>query len=159
MLEKFKKIAGAAKDAAASTVSRIGDFNGDGKLDKEDALIAAEWAKKASTLVADEAMRLSKTAIRSDLVKDAASGAAVGAAVAVPLPLIGPIAGGVIGAGLGVYKNLTKKEQVVTSVIQDKKTPIDVHAELLKLDELRQKNIITEAEFESQKKRILDSTS
>jgi len=31
----------------------------------------------------------------------------------------------------------------------------DVHTELIKFDELRQKGIITETEFESQKKKIL----
>lgn len=155
MLDKLKKMASAAKDAVSTTAVLVGDLNGDGKVDKEDARIAAEMAKKAASSVGDEAARLGKEVVRSKLAKDAASGAAIGAAVAIPVPVIGPMAGAAIGAGLGVYKNLTQKGQN-TSFNENQQATKDVHAELLKLDDLRQKNIISDVEFETQKKKILN---
>jgi hypothetical protein len=158
MQDKLKSIAGKAKDALSSTVVLVGDLNGDGKVNEQDARIAAEWTKKTATSIVDEVGRLGKEAMRSDLAKDAASGAAIGAVVAIPIPLIGPMAGAAIGAGLGVYKNFTKPSQPTSTVI-DRVVMKDVHAELLKLDDLRQKNIISEVEFEIQKKKILDTST
>jgi hypothetical protein len=158
MQDKLKSIAGKAKDALSSTVVLVGDLNGDGKVNEQDARIAAEWTKKTATSIVDEVGRLGKEAMRSDLAKDAASGAAIGAVVAIPIPLIGPMAGAAIGAGLGVYKNFTKPSQPTSTVI-DRAVMKDVHAELLKLDDLRQKNIISEVEFEIQKKKILDTST
>ena len=158
MLDKLKSLAGKAKDAISSTAVLVGDLNGDGKVDEQDARIAAEWAKKTATSIGDEASRLGKEAMRSDLAKDAASGAAIGAVVAIPVPIIGPMAGAAIGAGLGVYKNFTKTSHPTPTVI-DRMVTKDVHAELLKLDDLRQKNIISEIEFEVQKKKLLDAST
>lgn len=109
MWDKIKKFGDKAKEVASSTAVIVGDLNGDGKVDEEDARIAAEWAKKTATSVGNEASRITKEALSSDMAKDAAAGAAVGAAIAVPVPVIGPMAGAAIGAGVGVYKNLTKK--------------------------------------------------
>ena len=156
MLDKLKSLAGKAKDVISSTAVLVGDLNGDGKVDEEDARIAAEWAKKTATSIGHEASRLGKEAMRSDLAKDAASGAAIGAVVAIPIPIIGPMAGAAIGAGLGVYKNFTKTGQTTPTVI-DRVATKDVHAELLKLDDLRKKSIISEVEFETQKKKLLDA--
>ena len=61
----------------------IGDLNGNGKVHEEDVRIATEWAKKTAKSVGEEAARLGKDAVRSDMAKDAASGAVVGAALAV----------------------------------------------------------------------------
>lgn len=152
MLDKFKKVVGNAKDKIASAATMVGDLNGDGKVDEEDARIAAEWTKNAASTIGQEAARLGKEVVRSDMAKDAATGAAIGAAVAVPVPVIGPMAGAVIGAGLGVYKNMTKKGSADAKPLEAK---FDIHAELLKLDDLRQKNIINEVEFEAKKKQIL----
>ncbi|MDP3815787.1 SHOCT domain-containing protein [Pseudomonas sp.] len=159
MLSKLKELAGKAKDAISSTAVLIGDLNGDGKVDEEDARIATEWAKKTASTIGDEAGRLGKEAMRSDLAKDAASGAAIGAAVAIPVPVIGPIAGAAIGAGLGIYKNFTKKSQSAPIFVDHIPAQKDVHAELIKLDELRQKNIISDAEFEEQKKKVLNASA
>jgi hypothetical protein len=158
MLDKLKKIAAKAKDAASSAAVLVGDLNGDGKVDAEDARIASEWAKKAASSAGEEAVKLGKSAVRSEMAKDAAAGAAIGAAVAVPIPVIGPITGAVVGAGVGVYKNLSKKGSAPHAALESKQQ-IDVHAELIKLDELRKLNIITEIEFEAQKKHILASRS
>lgn len=157
MLDKLKSLAGKAKDSISSTAVLLGDLNGDGKVDEEDARIAAEWTKITAKSIGDEVGRLGKEAMRSDLAKDAALGSAIGAVVAIPVPIIGSLAGAAIGAGLGVYKNLTKTGQPMPRVI-DRVATKDVHAELLKLDDLRQKKIISEVEFETQKKKLLDAS-
>jgi hypothetical protein len=157
VFDKLKSIAEKARDAVSSTVVLIGDLNGDGKVDEEDARIAADWTKKAVNSIGDEASRLGKEAIRSDLAKDAASGAVIGAVVSLPIPILGPMAGAAIGAGLGVYKNFTKTSQPAPIIIDNIPLPKDIHAELVKLDDLRQKNIISDVEFETQKKKILAS--
>jgi hypothetical protein len=130
----------------------MGDLNGDGKVDEEDARIAAEWTKKQAVSLGNEAARLGKETVRSDLVKDAATGAAVGAAIAIPVPVIGPVAGAAIGATVGAYRNLTGKSTFSSSTSAK---PQDTHAELLKLQDLREKNILTEEEFQREKNRVL----
>ena len=114
----------------------VGDINGDGKVDYEDAKIAAEWAKKRAIVIGDEAAKLGKEAMESPMVKDAAAGAAIGAAIAIPVPLIGPLAGAAIGAGLGVYKNIIAKEPNRNQTKELPPTAIDVHAELVKFNDL-----------------------
>lgn len=155
MNEKLKSLAGKFKEAVTATAVLVGDLNGDGKVDHKDAKIAADWAKNHASAVGDEAVRIGKEAMQSDMVKDAAAGAAVGAAIAIPIPVIGPFAGAAIGAGLGVYKNIMKKESNSHQAKDQPVVPKDVHAELLKFDELRQKDIITDAEFEIQKNKLL----
>jgi hypothetical protein len=159
MFDKIKGFAGKSKDAISKTAVLVGDLNGDGKVDEEDARIAVGWAKKKAASAGNEASKLGKGAMRSDLAKDAATGAGIGAVVAVPVPIIGPLAGAAIGAGMGVYKNLTKPHQPTPVVIEQTAAPKDIHAELLKLDELKQKKIITDAEFEGQKKKILEAST
>ena len=152
MLKKLKKIKDTTVNAVAGVATRVGDLNGDGVVDSEDARIATQWAKEKASAIGDEASKLGKAAVRSDLAKDAASGAAVGAVVAVPIPVIGPAFGAVVGAGLGIYKNVTKGGSASASA---QALPADIHAELLKLDDLRQKGVLSEEEFEIQKKKIL----
>lgn len=152
MLEKLKQVGNAAKNAVTKTAVLMGDLNGDEKVDKEDARIAAEWTKKQAVSFGNEAARLGKEAARSDLAKDAATGAAVGAAIAIPVPVIGPIAGAAIGATIGAYRNLTGKS---TSTGSTPPKPQDSHAELLKLQDLREKGIVTEEEFQREKNRVL----
>ena len=95
---------------------------------------------------------MGKGGCRSYFAKNARSGGAVGAVVAGPIPVIGPAFGAVVGAGLGIYKNVTKGGSASTSA---QALPADIHSELLKLDDLRQKGVLSEEEFEIQKKKIL----
>ncbi|MEA5115460.1 MAG: SHOCT domain-containing protein [Geobacteraceae bacterium] len=155
MKEKMKDLAEKAKEAMSSAAVLVGDLNGDGKVDHEDAKIAAEWAKKRASVIGDEAAKLGKEALESTMVKDAAAGAVVGAAIAIPVPVIGPLAGAAIGAGLGVYKNIVTREPNRNQTKEQPLTSMDVHAELVKFDDLRQKGIISEEEFEAHKKRLL----
>ena len=143
MFDKLKSLVGKTKDVGTSIGSE-----------------ASRLGKKAiQSDLGKETSRLGKEIMRSDLAKDAAAGAAIGAVVAIPVPFIGPMAGAAIGAGLGVFKNFTRKGQSAPTVIDHAAVPRDIHAELLKLDDLRQKKIITEIEFEAQKKKILDSST
>lgn len=144
----------SVKQAAQKTSQAISDA-----LEHENTKAALEWTKNAATSAADEAVRLGKEVARSDLVKDAATGAAVGAAIAVPVPIIGPATGAVVGAGLGVFKNLTKpasgEAEKPQPVLTDNRPQKDICDELLKLDELRQKGILTDSEFQAQKEKTL----
>lgn len=152
MFEELKKLGDKAKEAISSTVVLVGDLNGDGKVDEEDARIAAEWAKKTASSVGEEASKLGKSAINSDMAKDAATGAAVGAAIASVVPFIGTIAGAAAGATAGVYKNITRTSPNNST---EHNSTLDIHAELIKLDDLRQRKIISEDEFESEKKKLM----
>lgn len=159
MFEQLKKFGEKAKNAISTTALLVGDINGDGKVDEQDARIAANWAKDTAATIGDEASRLGKEALRSDIVRDAASGAAVGAVMAIPIPLIGPAAGAALGAGVGVYKNLGKRGQTASVTPQSPSVAKDAYAELLKLDELRQRGIITDTEFNERKKVLLSDRS
>ena len=92
-----------------TTAELVGDLNGDGKVDIEDAKIALEKAKQVASSVADESAKLGKEVMQSELVKDVAPYAAIGAVIAIPIPFVGSAIGAAIGAGLGLYKNATKK--------------------------------------------------
>lgn len=153
MFDRLKKFKDMTIDSVSGLATRVGDLNGDGKLDEEDVRIAKQWATNKATTIGEEATKLGRDAIRSDLAKDAASGAAVGAVVAVPIPLVGPAFGAVIGAGLGVYKNITKSGALTHA---KQTVPTDIHLEIMKLADLREKNLITEIEFETQKRKILN---
>jgi hypothetical protein len=152
---KLQNLAEKVKEAISTTAVLVGDLNGDGKVDHEDTKIAVDWTKKRANEVGDEAVKIAKETMQSDMVKDAAAGAAIGAAIAIPVPVIGPLAGAAIGAGLGVYKNIIKKDSNAHQAKDQPVVPKDVHAELLKFDELRQKGIITETEFETHKNKLL----
>ena len=152
MLEKLRQAGNAAKDAVTKTTVLLTDLNGDGKVDEEDARIAAEWAKKQAVSLGNEAARLGKEAARSNLAKDAATGAVVGAAIAIPVPVIGPVFGAAIGAIIGAYRSLTGK---TTASGATQAQSQDSHGELLKLQDLREKGVLTEDEFQREKKRVL----
>ena len=145
MLEKLKQVGNAAKDVVTKTAIHLGDLNGDGKVDEEDARIASEWAKKQAVALGNEAARIGKEVARSELGKDVTTGAVVGAAIAIPIPVIGPVAGAAIGATIGAYRNLTGKSISSGSTPEKSQDP---HAELLKLQDLREKGILMFAPIE-----------
>ena len=107
--ELAKTMGSDAGQFLINTAELIGDLNGDGKVDIEDAKIALEKAKQVAISVADETAILGKEVMQSDLVKDVAPYAAIGAVIAIPIPFVGSAIGAAIGAGLGLYKNATKK--------------------------------------------------
>ena len=107
--EATKTFGSDAGNFITTTAELIGDLNGDGKVDIEDAKIALEKAKQVASSIADEATILGKEVMQSELVKDVAPYAAIGAVIAIPIPFVGSAIGAAIGAGLGLYKNATKK--------------------------------------------------
>ena len=107
--ETAKTIGSDAGKFITTTAELIGDLNGDGKVDIEDAKIALDNAKQVAISVANEAALLGKEVMQSELVKDVAPYAAIGAVIAIPLPFVGSAIGAAIGAGLGLYKNAIKK--------------------------------------------------
>lgn len=149
MFKKIKDLSTKAADTAIDLSSRASQLPKNERL--KDAMA---WFKGAATAVGEESARLGKTVARSDLAKDAAAFAAIGAAVAVPIPIIGPVAGAAIGAGLGVFKNLKRPADRSAPAISAPQ--VDIHAALLKLDDLRQKGILSEDEFAAQKKKVLE---
>lgn len=152
MFDKLKDVAGKAKEVLSSTTESVGDF-----LEGEDAQAAVESMRKTAATIGDEAVKLGKDAVQSDLAKDAAAGAAVGAVVAVPVPIVGPAIGATVGAGIGVYKNLTRPGQS-PQVTEPQKEKADIYGEMLKLEDLREKGILTEEEFMDMKKRLLSDS-
>lgn len=102
-------------DVAGETLSAVGvlvgDLNGDGKVDFEDAKIAATKVKHVAADAASEIGQLGKAALQSNLVKDAAAGAVVGGVLAsmIPIPIVSTITGATAGAALGAYKSIGKK--------------------------------------------------
>jgi hypothetical protein len=151
MFNMMKDLAEKATGAISSTAASVGDF-----VTGKDAQVAAEWVKQTASTVGDEAVRMGTGVIQSDLVQDA-KGALLGAVVAVPLPIIGPAIGASIGASVGVYKNLTKPEQPLNILSPSPKNQTDFYQEMLNLDDLKQKGILSEDEFVIMKKRFLDN--
>ena len=109
-----EKVANAAK-ATGSFVKDAavfaGDLNRDGKIDQEDARIAAGKAKKVACATAVGVGKLGKEVLRHDMGKDAAAGTAIGAVVGVPIPSVGPVAGAAVGAIAGVIKNVRSRKK------------------------------------------------
>ena len=154
MKKQITDLVAKASSGSSKAMTVIGDLNGDGKVDKADWEIARRRAKDVAGDMADEAARLGKAVMRSDMTRDVATGAAIGAAVAIPVPIVGPAAGAVVGAGIGLYKNLTKSGDRHASaggstLVHD---PI---ADLARLDDLRQRGILTDDEFQAQKRKLL----
>jgi hypothetical protein len=154
------KVLSKAQDTVVKTTKTVAtsilDQDGDGKVDQSDVKILTEKGVKLSKAAAVKSGELIKEASKSSLAKDAAAGAAIGAAIGVPLPIVGPVTGSVVGAGLGVYKNMTGKgtpSYAPQATQEDKK---DIYAEILKLGDLKERGLITEEEFEQQKKSLLN---
>lgn len=153
---KFSGIKAFVTDKAQQASQSVSAF-----VESDDTKAAVAWTKKTALTAAGEAKELGKRAAKSEMGKDAATGAAIGAAVAVPIPFVGPIIGGILGAGAGValgLKHGTQKKYAEP----DKKTAslhfdIDVHKKLIDLDDLRQKGILSQEEFNVEKKKILNN--
>lgn len=164
MASRFGSKVGDAVSNAATQASALVQEH---RPDAQDIEQAKAWAKKAASATAVEANRLGKEVMKSDLAKDAAKGAAMGAVIAVPVPLVGPLIGAVVGAGIGTYANLTRTKiyapQVLSSIPQPPQatvidmvaSPKDLYAELLKLDDLLKRGILTQAEFDVWKTKLL----
>jgi membrane protease subunit (stomatin/prohibitin family) len=114
----------------------------------------------------DDAAEVINRANKFGLGKDVLPFALIGAAVAIPIPFIGPIIGGAIGAAIAVWRGNQRAEadDGVAGAIEATPTSVksrakprnqDVVAELIRFGELRDKGLITQAEFDAQKARLL----
>lgn len=149
---KAVKLSNDAASLAGKTATLVGDLNGDGKVDEEDAKIARDRMASVLAAGADEAGQLAKSVARSSLTKDVASYAAIGAAVALPLPVVGPAIGAAVGAGLGLFRNL---KRTAPDAPEAAMPPKDALVELERLGALREKGVLTEEEFAAQKRKLL----
>lgn len=157
--QRIKRKAAELTENAASVAGRavtlVGDLNGDGKVDEEDARIARDHAAQALSVATNEAGRLAKSVARAPLTKDVATYAAAGAVIAIPLPFIGSAIGAAVGAGLGLWRNMTRHETLAVSSPDAFASSTDPLAELERLHGLKEKGVITDDEFLSQKRKLL----
>ena len=109
--EKVADAARATSNFVKDAAVFAGDLNRDGKIDQEDARIAAGKTKKAASATAVGVGKLGKEVLQHDMGKDAAAGAAIGAVVGVPIPIVGPVAGAAVGAIAGVIKNVRSRKK------------------------------------------------
>ena len=109
LADEAKALARKAGKSASSKIRAASDLDADGKVDANDARIAAAWTKQKAVALGKGAHDLAKSALSTDLGKDVATAAGIGAVAAVPIPVVGPLAGATIGAGVGAYRNLKKK--------------------------------------------------
>ena len=161
------RFGGRVGDAVSNAATQASALVQEHKPDAQDIEQAKTWAKRAASATAVEASRLGKEMMKSDFAKDAAKGAAVGAVVAIPVPFVGPLVGAVVGAGIGTYAGLNRPKIYTpqtlaviappqATVIEMVVSPKDLYAELLKLDELLKKGILTQAEFDAEKTKLLN---
>ena len=167
MKDKLSQMALKAGRAVSAAANKTADYVQTHKPTEHDLAQAKAMALKAGKAVADETVALGKEVAQSKTFKDAAKGAGVGALAAIPIPIIGPAVGAVIGAGAGIYLGSRSSQPQAQSaslppsppqaVLIDVEAapPKDLYAELLKLDELRQKGLLTDEELEAQKQKLL----
>jgi hypothetical protein len=156
MKDKLAALAQRAKDTATEAARQTTQFVQAHAPTEEDLAHARARVLAAGRAASAAAAELRKDMAQSKTFQDGAKGAAVGAVVAIPVPVVGPIIGAAIGAGVGVY--LGRKPGHGTGGSSPQAQPKDLHDELLKLDALRQKGLLTDSEFEAQKAKLLKST-
>ncbi len=154
MTSKFEGFKSFVQNKAGQAAHSINTF-----VEREDTRAAFALTKSAVNAVADEALVFGKRVANSDIGKDAAKGAAIGAVVAVPIPIIGPIFGAIVGAGAGMalgFKSGTSKKSAEPDKKNTSQQPdIDIHKRLTDLDDLRQKGILSQEEFDVEKNKVL----
>lgn len=158
MKNRFEGVTAFIKDKAEKATQSVNAF-----VESDDAKAAVAWTKNAVSIATDEAVELGKRAAHSELAKDAATGAGIGAVAAIPIPIIGPAIGAVLGAGAGMFlnfkKNASQKSDSSSKDAANIAPNMDLHKRLTELDDLRQKGLLTQEEFEVQKKKVLRNFS
>jgi hypothetical protein len=148
-----------AGDALSTAAVRAAAMTQDHPPDAQAMALAKERLQRMAAATVVEV----KDAMKSDLAKDAAKGAAIGAVVGVPVPVLGPVMGALVGAGVGAYANMTRTktdaprpDATVQAPASTEAAPAKgMYAELIQLDDLLQKGILTQEEFDTQKARVL----
>ena len=167
-LEMTHRLGNNAGDALSAATTQASRLMHECTPDAQGLEQTKAWARRAAAGTRAQAVRLGREALASDFAQDAAKGAAIGAVVAVPVPLVGPVVGAIVGAGIGAFANLTRSKppahqalaatalpREAVTVIEMVASPTDLYARLLELDDLRQKGILTQQEFDAQKTKVL----
>lgn len=156
MKDKLVELARKAKASTEAAATRAGELVQAHSPSPDELAEMKARAIEAGRAVGQGAMELGRELAESKVVKDGAKGAAVGAVVAVPLPIVGPVIGAVVGAGVGVYLGQKGGGQPSSPELQG--PPVDLTEELRKLDAARKEGLLTDAEFEAQKRKLLRRT-
>ncbi len=94
-----------------------------------------------------------------DILKNAAIGAAIGALASFAIPFMRPTKGAFLGAlvlvAIGVYKNLDRKNSDITKDVEYSSGNINRSEEIERFHKLYKDGVISAAEFEEQKGKIL----
>lgn len=156
MFEKIDGTKAFLKEKAAQTTQSVNEF-----VEHENTKAAVAWTKETIGTASDEAMELGKRAARSTMVKDVVIGAAIGASASIPFQGSSPIFFAIIGAGLGVFKffksSTSREASVSKRASASAASQKNIHKQLIELDDLRQKGILSQVEFEIEKNKILKS--
>ena len=151
MANNIKRIADSVKEVSGRAGKAVKAMS-----ENEQTKAAVTKLKKSGGVVADEAVELGLRAVKSEMAKDIGTGAAIGAAVAVPIPLVGPALGALVGGGIGLIVNLRRDRSAGSLRVQRDQIPsVDFHQQMIDLNDLREKGILTQEEFDTQKKKLL----
>ncbi|HPU16055.1 MAG TPA: SHOCT domain-containing protein [Polymorphobacter sp.] len=162
MAKKLDDLATELKQTAAKAAEDAADF-----IARDDTQQTIKSVKQTASEAYDDAAEVINRANKFGLGKDVLPFALIGAAVAIPIPFVGPFIGGAIGAAIGAWRGTQRTEaapEASAGAIEATPTSVrskpkarnqDVVAELIRFGELRDKGLITQAEFEAQKARLL----
>lgn len=145
--DSLKAASGQVTDAATKVVQHPNT--------KAAANLAKEAVTEAAYEVADQARQISKSQIAKDVASGAVIGAAIGAVVAGPIPWFDWPPGAMIGAGIGALMGFKRAWGSNPQGYREATAPLDFHKEMTGLDDLRQKGILSQEEFDGQKKKLL----
>lgn len=68
----------------------------------------------------------------------------------------GALLGAILMAGAGAFKNLMNNSPIVTQSTEPTQSNKDIHSELIKYADLRDKGLISDVEFKGLKKKLLE---
>ena len=133
------------KDFFKGVAARATELGKEFAPDPKDVAQATNWVKKTAATTAEEATRLSQEAMKSNFMKITVAKA-----------------GTAMDAGVEFYKNLNASkvsQSVATPSPAENATasaPVNtLYDQLMKLDDLRQRGILTVEEFDIEKKKVL----
>lgn len=89
-------------------LTKLGDLNGDGKIDTEDLVYLKEKGKEKLHQIEEKATSVVNGAMKSKTLKSSVQGAAIGTI----LPVGGPEIGAVVGATIGYFKSKKDAEDI-----------------------------------------------
>lgn len=93
-------------------LTKLGDLNGDGKIDTEDLVYLKEKGKEKLHQIEEKATSVVNGAMKSKTLKGSVQDAAIGASIGRILPVGGPEIGAVVGATIGYVKSKKDAEDI-----------------------------------------------